>query len=248
MFSSTIIAGLLLGLSQVQNGLAQPVDTQPVNASSFIINHSASDYFPDAKGDMSLFDVNVRFAGYNASTQSWLESLNPAAATNDLDKAKMITAAAYAKPYDANDVDMVNDVNSMMATIDGKPATLRRRGFDLSFDDLERRDGSRFEVAGAHAVKWGACAGVFSCISGTTCGFSLNIGKAPRSHCEQRGGSNCCISWSDYSVRAGFFQSTWTICNREVNDQKKDSASCEGYGSSAQGGDVCLSNRASGCT
>ncbi|KAL9582187.1 MAG: hypothetical protein Q9212_003441 [Teloschistes hypoglaucus] len=248
MFSSTIIAGLLLGLSQIQGGLAQPVNTQSVNSSSFIINHSASDYFPDAKGDMSLFDVNVRFAGYNASTQSWLESLNPADATSDLDKAKMITAAAYAKPYDANDADMINDVDSMMAAIDGKPTTLVARGFDLGFDDLERRQLPRFVVSAAHAVTWASCAGVYDCLSGKTCGLGFNPGKAPRSDCVQRGGSNCCISWSDYSVRVGFFTTAWTRCNQEVNAEHKVSASCEGYGGRGDGGDVCFSNRANGCT
>ena len=243
MLYPTVFTGLLFGLCQLQSGNATPV-----NPSSFIITHSASDYFPNAKGDLSPFDVDVRYVGYNASTQAWLQSLDPASASSDLDKAKMVTEAAYAKPFDANDPDMTGDVNSLMAAVAGKPASLRPRGDDSIFDNFEKRDGSKFQVASAHAVKWATCAGVLSCLSGTTCTFGLNIGKAPRSHCESRGGSNCCISWSDYNVRAGFFSTTWTTCNAEVKAQGKTSASCEGYGSAAQKGDVCLSNRADGCT
>lgn len=231
MLPTTIIAGLLLGLSQIPSGI-----TQPVNASDFIITHVASDYFPNAKSDLSSFNVDVQFVGYNATTQSWLTGLNPASASSDKEKAMMITAAAYAKPFDANDPDMTEDVDSLLAAINGNATT------------VQKRDGSSFKVVAAHAVNWGTCAGVFSCLSGTTCGFNMAIGKAPRSQCQAQGGSNCCISWSDYSVRVGFFSSTWTTCNDEVVAQKKTRASCEGYGSSAQGGDVCLSNRANGCT
>lgn len=231
MFPPTIIAGLLLGLSQIPSGIAQPVNT-----SNVVITHVASDYFPNAKSDLSPFDVDVRFVGYNAKTQSWLTGLDPASGSSDEEKAMMITAAAYAKPFDANDPDMTEDVNSLLAAINGNATA------------VQKRDGSSFQVATAHAVKWATCAGVFSCLSGTTCSFNIAIGQAPRSQCQAQGTSNCCISWSAYSVRAGFFSTTWTTCNQEVNVQKRSTASCEGYGSSAQGGDVCLSNRASGCT
>lgn len=231
MFSPAIIAGLVLGLSQIPSCVAKPV-----NASDFIITHVASDYFPHAKGDLSAFDVDVRYHGYNATTQSWLTSLNPASGTSDEEIAIMITEAAYAKPFNANDPDMTEDVKSLLAAIDGKTPA------------LERRDGSSFRTASAHAVKWASCAGVFSCLSGTTCSFSLDIGKAPRSDCVSQGGSNCCISWSSYNIRAGFFTTTWTTCNSEFNAEKRSTGSCEGYGSSSQGGDVCLSNRATGCT
>ena len=231
MFSSTIIPSLLLGLSQINSGIAQPV-----NASSVIITHAASDHFPHAKGDLSPFDVDVKYVGYDSATRSWLTSLNPASGTSNEEKAKILTEAAYAKPFDANDPDMTADVNSMLATIAGNAT------------GLGKRDGSTFQVATAHAVKWASCAGVLGCLSGTYCTFSLDIGKAPRSQCQAVGGSNCCISWSNYNIRAGFFSSTWTTCNDEVTAQKRSTASCEGYGSSGQGGDVCLSNRATGCT
>lgn len=231
MFSTAIITGVLFGLFQVPNVVAQPV-----NASTFIVKHIASDYFPNAKGDLSPFDVHAQFVGYNATTQSWLTDLNPASGNSDKDKAKMMTEVAYAKPFDDNDPDMTGDVNSLLAAIAGNSTA------------LQRRQASTFQVATAHAVKWSTCAGVLSCLSGTTCSFNLNIGKAPRSQCQSQGGSSCCISWSTYNIRAGFFSSTWTTCNDEVTAQKRSTASCEGYGSSAQGGDVCLSNRAGGCT
>ena len=231
MFSCAIVASILLGLSQIPNSVAQPV-----NASSFIITHVASDYFPNTKSDLSAFDVDVQFVGFNATTQSWLTGLDPASGSSDKEKAMLITAAAYAKPFDANDPDMTEDVNSLLAAIDGNAAA------------VQKRDGSSFSVSTAHAVLWSSCGALFSCLSGTTCTFSLDVGKAPRSQCQAQGTSTCCISWSDYSVSAGFFSTTWTTCNAEVEAQDQSSASCEGYGSSAQGGDVCLSNRASGCT
>lgn len=234
MISPTIIAGLLLGLSQFSSGIPQPA--KPENTAGFIITHVASDYFPHAKGDLTPFDVDVHYVGYDASTESWLTALNPASGTSDKQKAIMMTEVAYAKPFNENDPDMAGDVNSLLAAVAGNATS------------IEKRDGSTFKVASAHAIKWASCAGVLSCLSGTTCSFSLDVGKAPRSQCQSQGGSNCCISWSNYNIRAGFFSTTWTTCNSEVQAEKRSTASCEGYGSSAQGGDVCLSGRANGCT
>lgn len=232
MFSSSIIASLLLGISQIPSAVAQPVDTN-----SFIITHVASDYFPHAKGDLSPFDVAVEYIGYNASTQSWLTALDPASGASDEAKAIMMTEAAYAKPFNVLDPDMTEDVAFLLAAVAGNTTTA-----------LERRSGSTFQTASAHAVKWSTCAGVLSCLSGTTCSFSIDVSKAPRSKCQSQGGQNCCISWSNYNIRAGFFSATWTSCNSEVSAEKISDASCEGYGSSSQGGDVCLSNRGTGCT
>ena len=232
MFAPAIIASLLLGLSQIRSSVAQPV-----NASSFVITHLASDYFPNAKGDLSPFDVDVQFVGYNATTQSWLTGLDPASASSDEEKAKLITAAAYAKPFDANDPDMTEDVNTLLAAVAGNATAIQKRaGYSL------------FRVDSSHAVKWSSCGAFLSCISGATCTFSIGVGQAPRSRCQAQGSSSCCISWSNYNVKVGFFATTWTTCNQEVTAGGQTSASCEGYGSSAQGGDVCLSNRASGCT
>ena len=232
MFLPAVAAGLVLGLSQISGVAAQPVD--PSN--SFIITHSTKDYFPQAKGDMTPFDVDVRYTGYNASTAAWLNSLNPADANSDKEKAITMTEASYAKPFDPNDPDMAEHVNDMLAAMEGQTPA------------LEKRDGSLFTVGAGHAVRWASCAGVFSCLSGTTCSFNLEVNKAPRSECQSQGGSSCCISWSNYNVRVGFFTSTWTTCNDEIEAGGVTDASCQGHGSSSQGGDVCLSNRASGCT
>ena len=65
MLSSAIITGVFLGLCLVHSGVAQPV-----NESSFIITHKASDHFPHAKVNLRQFDVDVRYVGYDAATQS----------------------------------------------------------------------------------------------------------------------------------------------------------------------------------
>ena len=232
MFSTAIITGLLLGLFRVPSAVAQPV-----NASNFIVKHLASGYFPHAKGDLSPFDVHAQFIGYSATTQSWLTGLNPASGNSDKDKAKMMTELAYAKSFDDNDPDMTGDLNSLLAAIAANSTALHRR-----------QTSSTIQVSASHAVQWGSCAAFFSCISGTTCIFDLAIGTAPRSQCVARGGSNCCISWSTYNVVAGFFSTTWITCNNEVAEQGLSTASCQGFGGEAQGGDVCLSNRAKGCS
>ncbi|KAJ7893559.1 hypothetical protein B0H13DRAFT_2339595 [Mycena leptocephala] len=131
---------------------------------------------------------------------------------------------------------MVNDMQALLDTVAGETTSTA----------VDKRD-SQFIVSTSHIVVWHTCAAFFSCVSGATCSFNLQIGQAPRSQCQNQGGQNCCISWSTYNVQAGFFSTTWTTCNQEVNDDGDSSASCEGK-SSTQGGDVCLSNRATGCT
>ena len=166
MFSPTIIAGFLLGISPSPSGLAQPVDT-----SSFIVSLTASDYFPHAKGDLSQFDVHVRYIGYNATTQSWLTGLNPASGTSDEEKAVLMTEAAYAKPFNESDLDMTEDVKYLLAAVAGNLTT------------LEKRQRITFRTAAAHAVNWATCRPVLSCLSGVICGFSLETNKVPRSYC-----------------------------------------------------------------
>ncbi|KAL4892230.1 hypothetical protein BDV59DRAFT_180314 [Aspergillus ambiguus] len=232
MYSSAIIAGLF-GLYQMTSGVVLPARAE--EPAGFVVSLLASDYFPHSKGDLSPFDIDAYFANYDDDTKSWLTALDPHTGATDEEKARMLTEAAYAKKFDENDPDMAEDVQSLLAAVAGNPTTA-----------LTKR--SNFLTDSSHAVVWSACAAFFSCISGTTCTFDLQVNKAPRSHCEQHGGSNCCISWSTYNVRVGFFSTTWTACNNEVQAEHKTSASCEGYGSGDQGGDVCLSNRASGCT
>ncbi|KAJ5690922.1 hypothetical protein N7488_012489 [Penicillium malachiteum] len=235
MLSPTYIASLLLGLAQIPSIVASPVSLK--NSTDFVVTLTASDYFPNAKGDLSPFDVDCLFAGYDADTRAWLTSLDPASATTDEGKAIILTEAAYSKKFDAGDLDMVEDVESMLAQVAGNNTSLAKR-----------TSSSTYATSSRHAVKWSACAAVFSCLSGKTCSFDLVTDKAPRSKCESHGGSHCCVSWSTYKVRAAFFSTTWTSCNSEVEAEGLTKASCEGHGSSSQGGDVCLSNRATGCT
>ena len=187
---------------------------------------------------MSKYDISAEFISYDAATQAWLSGLDPSTGKSDDEKAQIILSAAYAKPFDSTDPDMTGDRDDMLSAVAGK----------ITSSSLSKRAGSRFEVSTSHAVKWGVCSAVLSCLSGATCSFTQTINKAPRSKCQSAGGQSCCLSWSDYTVKAGFFQTTWTTCNNEVKAQGKTSASCEGYGSVSQGGDVCLSSRAAGCT
>lgn len=226
LFRKTILAALL----------SMTATAQPTTGSSFVVEHYANDLFPHSKGNLSAWDVSVEFIGYNSSMQSWLTSIDPTVGESDEQKAELLLGAAYARPFDQTDMDMVSDRESILAIVDGNMSLLKRQ------------QQTTFRTAAAHAVIWSTCSGAMSCIAGVTCGLSIDIGKAPRSKCQSQGGQNCCVSWSTYNVRAGFFQRTWTNCNEEVKDEGLTRASCEGYGSDSQGGDCCLSNRGTGCT
>ena len=108
----------------------------------------------------------------------------------------MITEVVYVKLFNASDLDITKDVKNILAAVASNLTT------------LEKRQRIIFQTAAAHAVKWAKCASVLSCLSGATCGFSLETNKAPRSHCQVEGGSSCCISWSTYNVKAAFFSTT----------------------------------------
>ena len=192
----------------------------PANHSSVTISHSASDHFPHAKSNMSKYDISAEFIGYDA------------------EKAQIMLSVAYAKPFDATDPDMIGDRNNMLSAVSG----------NITSSSISKRQGSEFVVNTSHAVVWGLCSGILSCLSGTTCTFNRAIDQAPRSTCvSAAGGQSCCLSWSAYNVEEAFFQTTWTSCNSEVEALGVTSASCQGYGFSSEGGDVCLSNRADGC-
>ena len=206
-----------------------------------VVMHNAIDIFPLSKGDLSAWDVAARFRGYNQSMKSWLTAQDPHSGTTGEEKAQILMSVAYAKPFDHGDADMAGDVADLLGAIAGE--TPDQTAARLT---LEGRD-SRYIISKAHVILWHACQSFFSCVSGTTCHFDIQVGKAPRSECQSQGGQSCCISWSTYKVQAGFFSRTWTNCNAEVNNEHLSSASCEGKGSN-KGGDVCLSNRASGCT
>ncbi|KAJ5451699.1 hypothetical protein N7491_000881 [Penicillium cf. griseofulvum] len=133
-------------------------------------------------------------------------------ANTDDEKAIFLTEAAYAKKFDTNDLDMVEDVHDILVALGGNSTA------------IEKRASSRFMVCVYY---------FFSCASGTTYRLKIDIGSAPRSHCESHGGSTCYISWSTYHIRAFFFSTTWTSCNSEVLTEHKSSVSCQGHGSSA---------------
>ena len=52
-----------------------------------------------------------------------------------------------------------------------------------------------------------------------------------------------------YSANAGFLNTTqWIECDNEIQSQGMSKVSYQGDGSSFEGGDVCLSDRSTGCT
>ncbi|CAG8920872.1 unnamed protein product [Penicillium salamii] len=230
----TIIIGLILGLAQRIIGAALPI--AETNNTDFIVTHKASDYFPHSKSDLSDFDIDVEFVGYPEATASWLISLDPHTGATDEDKARILTEIMYAKKYDEEDIDMSEEVESLLAHIAGYT------------DPKVQATRVDFRTDSHNAVRWASCSAYFTCISGTTCNFTLNVRKAPRSRCESRGGQNCCMSWSTYHVRPGFFPWTFSVCDRKIKEQGMAYASCVGMGGGDHGGDVCFSNRARNCT
>ncbi|KAH6885197.1 hypothetical protein B0T10DRAFT_492169 [Thelonectria olida] len=240
MFSLAKFATFIFGLATVAVAVPAPASTKQFDTDGgFIVTHNAVDYFPHATGDLSPWDIAVRFTGYNSTMEEWLTSLDPSFGANDEEKAKILVSAAYVKPFDKNDPDMVGEVEALLGAVAGETTE------DVA-KRIEKRN-TQYIVSLSHVVVWHACEAFFSCVSGATCSFSIDVGKAPRSQCQSQGGQNCCISWSTYKVQAGFFSRTWTNCDVDVQNSGHSSASCEGK-SDSTGGDVCLSNRASGCT
>lgn len=231
-----MFTSLILGLAGLATAMPSAEEMFP-STGGVIIEHIASNYFPHAKADVSAFDVSTHFTGYNSSMEQWLESVDPSTGANDREKAAILVSVAYARNFTETNEDMVADRDMLLAAIAGTP---------VPRSTLEQRD-AHYIISHAHVVAWHACKAFFSCVSGTSCKFDIKVNKAPRSKCQEQGGSNCCISWSTYSVQAGFFSRTWTNCNAEVNSKTGDNVSCEGKGDNT-GGDVCLSNRGSGCT
>src|SRR4051812_22350150 len=96
----------------------------------------------------------------------------PHSGATDEDKAKTLMSVAFAKPFDPSDKDMVDDMQALLDTVAGRTTSRA----------VAERD-SQFVVSASHVVLWHACAAFFSCVSGTTCSFNLQIGQAPRSQC-----------------------------------------------------------------
>lgn len=233
MHFRNIILGLVLGLAHFSSSetLPNPLDE---DQSGFTISLIASDYFSNSTANLSMYDVVAYYSNYNANTTTWLKALDPHAGTTDEEKAKLLTEAAYAKKFDEQNSDMVEDIRSLLAAISGNA----RPPADLP----------AFQLSSRHSVIWADCAAFFACKCGKRCPFHLKTNRHPRSTCEQRNGSHCCISWSTYTINKWFFASTWTYCDSLVRNQGKERASCKGLGSSDERGNICLSNRAGSCT
>ncbi|KAJ5376167.1 hypothetical protein N7509_013053 [Penicillium cosmopolitanum] len=227
-----IILGLAFSLAHFSSGDTLP--DPPDDSYGFIVSLVASDYFLNSKGNLSIYDVDAYYSNYDANTTSWLKALDPNTGATDEDKAKLLTEAAYAKKFDEQDSDMVEDVQSLLATVSGNISA--------------SVDVPAFQVSSRHAVIWEDCISFFACKTGKRCVFRLRTNREPRSVCEQRGGSHCCISWSTYKISKWFFPTTWTYCDGLVREQARTSASCKGFGSKDERGNICLSNRAGSCT
>lgn len=237
LFTSKL--GLVLGLTGAAvAGLPSAEEMFP-STGGVILHHNAIDYFPHALSDISKWDLAVHYTGYGAEKEAWLQSLDPSTGADDREKAAILVAATYAKEFSEHDEDMVADRDALILAIKGQSVAPAKSLLDKRF--------TQYIVSHSHVVVWHACKAFFACVSGTTCQFTIDVGKAPRSKCQEQGGQSCCISWSTYKVQAGFFSRTWTNCDADVNNEHTDSASCEGK-SDSTGGDVCLSNRADGCT
>lgn len=71
------------------------------------------------------------------------------------------------------------------------------------------------------AIALTTCSALPSCISGATCSFYVTVNKAPRSRCETQGGENCCMSWSDYQLQAGFFRGESLVKKQYFNSHSR---------------------------
>lgn len=236
-----VIVCSLLNIPRASSNAVPPNATDP---SGFTIYIKASDYFPRSKADLSPFDIDVYFGNFDAATKSWLTALDPNTGTTDEEKARIITEISYARQFDANDTEMAQDVQSLLAAVAGNSTTATA----IPPPSLSANaDLPYFVVGTKHVVKWAGCTPFYQCVTGYLCPFPLNPSYPPRNHCERHGGSLCCISWSNYNVVNWFFERTWTACDQEVRDRGLAKASCEGYGADVARGNICLSNRPRHC-
>jgi hypothetical protein len=195
--------------------------------------------FPGTAGDLSGFNVDVGYTNYNATLFDKI-----AHDLADADAAPAIKVAAAVSVLHGTEhrpgvsAQQDEDHYRLLSLVDPVAYTMAL--------GAHQPRSAYVQWATSHAISLVTCAGFLSCVSGTTCSFYVTINKAPRSRCESQGGQNCCLSWSTYNVKAGFFQATWTAC---YDSRPGDTESCEGHDNdSGEGGDVCYSNRATGCT
>jgi hypothetical protein len=200
------------------------------------VSITASDLFSNVPHPLSGFDINVGYTNYNKTLfQKVADDLAAHEKSSLLDKVATVLSVLYNKEYRHGiDPHMDEDYDRLSSTV-------RPENYSIGM-----RANPYITWATNHVIKLTTCAAFLSCISGTNCSFFVTINQAPRSRCESQGGQNCCMSWANYDVKAGFFKATWTTC---YNSRPNDTESCEGYDNgSGNGGDVCFSDRASGCT
>ncbi|KAI1768965.1 hypothetical protein GGR53DRAFT_318119 [Hypoxylon sp. FL1150] len=190
--------------------------------------------FPGTPANLSGFSIDAGYTNYN---ESFFHKVADDLAANSTIEAKVsaVVGALHGQEYLESNSDMLENYNRLLQMAHPGSAAA-----------LMARDNAYITWAKSHAIALGTCAGFLSCVSGSSCNFYVTINKAPRSRCENQGGQNCCMSWANYDVKAGFFKATWTTCYNSAPDNTE---SCEGHDNgSGNGGDVCFSNRATGCT
>lgn len=196
---------------------------------------SMAKLFPTAAiANLTGFDLDVGYTNYNTTLfQKIANDLGNTKGTLE-SKAGAVVSALYGKEFTFGDDSEMDEDYSRLATVAHPNFSLQARGFPY------------ITWATSNAIKLTTCAGFFSCISGQSCQFYVTVKHAPRSRCESQGGENCCMSWANFDVQAGFFKATWTSC---FNRRPHDKESCEGHDNhSGNGGNVCFSNRSKGCT
>ncbi|KAI4859328.1 hypothetical protein F4820DRAFT_174130 [Hypoxylon rubiginosum] len=190
--------------------------------------------FPGTPADLSGFSIDAGYTNYNESFFHKVADDLEASSTLEA-KVVAVVAALHGKEYLDSDSDMLENYNRLLQM--AHPGTAAA---------LIARNNPYFTWAKSHVIALTTCAGFLSCVSGSSCNFYVTVNKAPRSRCENQGGENCCMSWANYDVKAGFFKATWTTCYNSAPDNNE---SCEGHDNgSGNNGDVCFSDRASGCT
>ncbi|OQE32148.1 hypothetical protein PENSTE_c001G04450 [Penicillium steckii] len=156
------IACYLLSISRTSSSAILPSTTDP---SAFTIYLKASDYFPHSKTDLSSFDIEVYFSNFDPETKLWLTSLDPQTGTTDEAKARILTEISYAKKFDENDQDMIEDVQSILAAVTGNlttttsiPSASPSRDADSAYFVVDTR---------RHVVNWEGCTPFYQCVTGT---------------------------------------------------------------------------------
>jgi hypothetical protein len=188
--------------------------------------------FPGAAADLSGFNLDVGYTNYNVTLFDKIAHDLANAHASPATRIAAVVSTLYGKEYRAG----------VSADYDEDHHRLTVMASSAEHGDLGERDA--YAVwSGSNAINLSTCGNYLGCISGATCPFYVAPSQAPRSRCENQSGQNCCLSWANYNVQAFFFAQAWNLCNNGLSN------SCEAHDNGAGGGgDVCFSNRATGCT